>query len=313
MMMSDDARSDFVLAAASAYLIPQLGGLLPRLPLYDTLPYLVRVFVQLGLIGAGLMLVPVIIMRFREQGAAGCDLVAGNSAAIRKGLVIALPIAALGVIRGYSLLGGGSALLGEAAIPLGGNPAVTGFDIQEMIFRISRLVVVSVGAVVFSGFLINRARSAFRPVEISAVEALRTYGMGATGISLVLGLLRVVSGRGPGPAVILGSSLVLAMVVLLADRLVHPGQTATRMGILAPGIATAVLHVLAAGGLFGGGDLLTGLWLASLGGGLMVVAASIAGTKATTMAWVTPVLATLLFRSCIAPVSAGQSMLAACI
>lgn len=309
MMNRDDARSDFVLAAAGAFLLPLVASLIASIPFYPDGGSWFALGLDLLWLASFTMLVPWVIARHREQGAAAFDLT-GKQDAIRRGTIIALPIVLFGTLRAYSQLGSPSAALGLYALPLGGDPTIGEFDLFEFVARILGRTVVIVGSVVFAGFLINRARDAFAEVDIPVVEALRTFGMGAAAASLLMGLLLLLR-QSIGLTLWLGSTAVLVLLVLLADRLVYANMSTTRAAILAPGIVTVVLHVFSFGGLFRG-DLAAALWFSSLGFGLMVVAACLAGTRATKLAWVMPVAATGLWPTCLSPIGLQQGMSAAC-
>lgn len=301
--MSDDARSDFVLAVGGAALLPMIAALVAQVPPYPWLPLLVRNLLGIGWIGLHLMLVPWAITRHREQGIASYDL-DGDRRALRSGLLLAVPIVLLGTLRAYSLQGTWTAFLGLLGGSTVGGPVVAPFDLERLALTYLLVAMTAVGMVVFSGFVVNRARDAFREVSIPTVEALRTYGMAAVGVAFITGLMLVLKQAITFPFAV-AAAVGLAALILLADRKIFSGMTTTRASILAPAFATLGLHIMATGGLFSDA-LLFGLWWGALGFGLMVVVASIAGTSATKLAWVTPVLATAIWPSCMATASISQ-------
>ncbi len=311
MMNSEDARSDFVLAAAAAVLLPFLADLATAIPFYPAGGSFARHLLDVAWSAVHLMLVPLIIVRYREQGLAGFGL-SGDRRVIGQAAILALPLVALGILRGYVRRGSVSAIGGQFALALPGSPAVGGgADVGEILARVLGIVVVAIGSVVLIGFLINRAEDAFRQVGIPLVEALRTYGMGAAAVSAVFGLLAI-AGRSLSFGLAAGATLALGALVLLADRLVYGNMSTNRSTILAPAIAVLVFHVLATGGVFGG-DLVFGLWWGSLGFGLVVVAACLAQTRATALAFVVPLLAAALYPTCISPISVVQGATTFCL
>ncbi len=312
MMNSEDARSDFVLAAAGAVLMPFLASLVANLPGYPSPTSLLGELLAIAWMGATLAFVPVVIVRYREQGPKGFAL-GGSRAVLSKAAVLAVPLLVLGYLRAMALVGPVRAALGRLAIPFAGSPTLgdSGLDPLDVLVRALYLVVLVAGSLVLVGFLIDRARDAFRSVDLPVVEALRTYGMAAAAAGLLFGLLAMV-GRGVGASLAIGAPLVVVALVLLADRHVYAGMTTSRAAVLAPAIATAVFHVLATGGVFGG-DLVLGLWWGSLGFGLVVVAACLARTGPTALAWTVPVVAAVLWPTCISPVSVVQGAAGFCL
>ncbi len=306
MMNSEDARSDFVLAAAGAVLIPYLADLARSLPGYPSDGSSFGTLLAILWLGLTMMFVPIVIGRHREEGLAAYSLAAPRDPLPRVA-IIAIPVILLGFLRAMSLVGPLRAVVGRFGIPQGGTPALAaaGFDPIELVLRIAYIGTVGVGALVLIGFLVNRAPDAFRSPDLPVVEGLRTYGMGAAGASVFFGLLAVVS-RGVGMQLAIGASVALAATILIADRFVVSTMHTTRAAILAPAIASAVFHVLSTGGILGG-DLVLGLWLASLGFGIVVVAASLARTGATAIAFAVPIVVTSIYPTCISAVSAIQS------
>lgn len=306
MMNSEDARSDFVLAAAAAALLPFVAGFVSGLPGYPV-DGIIGGLLAIVWLGLTMLFVPIVIVRYREEGLSAFSI-GGQRQALGKVAVVAVPIVVLGYLRSMSLMGPFVGLLGRLGIPLGGTPTVgaPGADLVDLVLRVLYIAVLLVGSIGLTGFLVSRAEDAFRSPDMPVVEALRTFGMGAAAASLVLGLLATV-GRGYAITTTIGASLALAATVLLADRFVYGNMTTTRAGIIGPAIATLAFHILSTGGVLGG-DLVTGLWWGSLGFGLVVVAASLSKTKATSIAFVVPIVAATLYPTCIAPVSLAQGI-----
>lgn len=311
-MNSEDARSDFVLAAAGAVLLPFLASLVASIPGHPDAGSLPGRLLVVLWTGVSLAFVPIVIGRYREQGLRAYGL-HGSRDVLPRAAMVAVPLVVLGYLRAAAVVGPGPGLAGRLAIPFAGNPAVDGGSggPLDVLVRALYLAVLVAGSLVLVGFLVDRARDAFRSPEMPVVEALRTFGMAAAAASVVFGLLAVV-GRDVPIALALGASVALVLVVLLADRFVFTGMTTTRAGILAPAIATAVFHLLSTGRVFGG-DLVLGLWWGSLGFGLVVAAACLARTGATSLAFAVPIAAALLYPTCISPVGLPQGASGFCL
>jgi hypothetical protein len=300
---SEEARSDVILTAATTLFGGFVLTLVTQLPLYPRtgiLGLLVGVFWIFALTG----LVPLLLARYRGDGLRAFGLDAPRDG-WRAGLVLLVPVVALGVVR--ELVATGSpvpALLGRLGGATGGSPVVMGTTSLgpiELAFSALQLVALTVGAVLLTTFLTVRGRDGFRPVDLSLTQAVRTFGMGAAGIALLTGLVRSV---GPDTRVVPVLLQVVALValVLLTDRLVPIGPTFPRGAVLAPGIVVLLAHVFATGGLFRG-NLLAGLHTGALAAGTTVVVAVLVATRRRAWAVVPLLLALHWWPSCLSPLA----------
>lgn len=281
-MTQDDARSDFVLAAAPAVLYQLVAGeLVPRV----LGSFARNSFLQAALLFAFTGLAPLWLARYRGQGAAAFGLDKG-----REGLVAGFSLAAvfLGVHLVYGLGSDLGVLNGALGVFVGLRTTPTvggGLSLVDAVGLLALVVARVAGTVLLTTFLTTRARHAFRELDMSRVEALRTYGM-ATAAGL--GLLGVLLALGPNRLLFtLGPAVGAALVVLLADRLVEPGVTSSRWTMIAPGIVLVLVEV----GVFG---LLRDPLDTLFTGGLIFVTALVASVLVETQrhAWaVVPMLA----------------------
>jgi hypothetical protein len=303
---AEDSRSDVILAAATTLFGWFAVSILAQLPFYPRrglvglVLQVVWVFVLTGL-------VPWLLARYRGDGLAAFGL-DGPRSAWRAGLVLAAPVVALGVLREVVLgreLGPGTvagAVLGRIGGARGPSPALVDGPALTLdaVFQALLFVALTAGAILLVPFLAVRGREAFRPTDVSLTELLRTFGMGAAAVALVLGLVRSLVAA--PPLTVLLQVVALGAIVLLADRLVPVGPTTTRTAVLTPVIVVVVAHVLAAGGIFRG-DLLTGLYTGALGAGTAAVVAVLVVSR--TRAWaVVPLLVALhWWPSCLSPLT----------
>jgi hypothetical protein len=307
---AEDSRSDVILAAATTLFGWFAVSILAQLPLYPRrglLPLLLQlvwVFVLTGL-------VPLLLAKHRGDRAAAFGLDAPR-AAWRTGLVLALPVVALGVLRQLVLardldldtLTG--ALFGRIGGARLASPAIadgTGLFGLATFLQAALFLALTAGALLLVPFLTVRGRDAFRSPDVSLTELLRTFGVGAAGVALVLGLLR--SFVAASPVTVLLQVGTLVAVVLLADRLVPggpSGPTTTRAAVLTPVVVVVVAHVLASGGIFRG-DLLTGLYTGALGAGMAAVIAVMVETRVRAWAMVPLVVALHWWPSCLSPLT----------
>lgn len=297
----EDARSDVILAGATTL----FGGF--ALQLLTRLPFYPRQGVLPLLLGAGWIfvltgLVPLLLARYRGHGLAAFGLERARSA-WRSGLMIAAPVAVVGVLvtlgRGGSV---GNAVLGRIGAPLlgltGSGSAATAAGF--LVVALAQLAALSAGALLLITFLTVRGRDAFRTTEVSLTELIRTFGMGAALVALLLGLLRSLGAAQVVPTVL--QVLGLAAVVLLTDRLVSPASLVPRTAIVTPVVAVVVLHVFAAGGIFRG-DLLTGLYGGAMGAGLAVAIAALIETRWRAWAVVPLIIALHWWPNCLSPLA----------
>lgn len=299
----DEARSDVILAAAATLFGGFVLTLVTRLPLYPrsgVLGLLVGVFWIFALTG----LVPLLLSRYRGDGirAFGLD---GPREGWRAGLLLVVPVAALESLRALIATGAlAPALLGRLGGATGGSPAVlatTGLGPAELALAALQLVALTSGALLLTTFLTVRGRDGFRPVDLSLTQALRTFGMGAAGLALLVGAVRAIGPDARIVAVLLQVGALVALV-LLADRLVPIGPTFPRSAVLAPGIVVLLAHVFATGGLFRG-NLLAGLHTGALGAGTAVVIAVLIATRRRAWAVVPLIVALHWWPSCLSPLA----------
>lgn len=264
---AEDARSDFVLATAAFLLGDLVRDLVERLPLYP----------QGGLVGSTLDvawlfvvtgLVPLLLARYRRHGLHAFGLAQGPWWS--PAWVAVLPVAGAGMLeawtRGQDLP---DALLGVFAdLPT---------DPTGLLLRLGTTTALAAGTVLLVGFLTVRSRDGFRGTPIPLLAGLRTFGMGAAGAALLLGLLNAVR-----PMFSLLGTLwavgALAALILAVDRVVEPGQTTTRATLLAPAIVVGVHKLFGFGGLIGNVDLLSSLYLAALAGGTTIALSALIET-----------------------------------
>jgi hypothetical protein len=307
-MSTEDARSDFVLAAAAVAFGGLVVQLLRSLPLYPSGAF--GDLLDVGwvlLVAAG----PAYgLVRHRRQGLAGYGYTEQRDLAA--GVTLALPIVAVGFLRALPIGGPTGALFGNLGLalrtPTVGEPV---FGVLDVLYVVALVLAVAVAGAVLFPFLTTRSRDGFRQTDLPLVEGLRTYGMGAAGVAFVLGLLVSITEA----FTLLGLALnVLGLValVLLTDRLVLTTDRTTRATLLAPAIVAVVLQVLAFGGFFGG-NILFGLFRGAFAGGFVIVLATLVETRRHAWAVVPVVLATALYPTCMfAPVGiAGTNALPA--
>lgn len=300
-MSTEDARSDVILAGATAVFGVTVVSFVQRLPLYPRSGIL-SVLLDLAWLFALTALVPWLLTRHRKLGAESYGLDAGRDG-WRPGLLLAVPVIVAGVLRGLAVEGvSARAVLGRFAALLGGDPAVRGSALTatdvlvEGVVRVVLVAVLAIGSVLLVGFLTVRGRDAFSRQEVSATEAIRTFGMGAAAAALLFGLLRAL---GPGVAVlgVLVNAVALAALVLLADRLVPAPATTARAAVLTPLVVVALGQVL--GALRG--DLLYGLYTGALAAGVATVVACVLEGRQFAWAVLPPLVATAVYPTCLSP------------
>jgi len=288
----EDARSDVILAGATTLFGGVVIGLLSAFPFYPrggitgVALDLVWIFVLTGL-------VPLLLARYRDQrlGAFGLD----GPRAWRSGLVLVVPVAALGVLRQFVSLGpGDTALLGR----IGGAGFSGVGTTTAVVLELLAFAVTSLGALLLTTFLVVRGRDAFRSADVSLTELLRTFGIGACAVALVLGLMRSLGAAQLLPTLLQVAGL--AALVLVADRVVQTRRMAPRAAVLTPVIVLGAAHVFAFGGLFRG-DLLSGLYAGALAAGTATVTAVLLETRERAWAVVPLYLALHWWPSCLSP------------
>ena len=295
----DEARSDVILAAAAAVLGTFLIGLVRQLPLYPRtglLGTLVEIFWIFALTG----LVPLLLARYRGDNLQAFGL-GGAREAWRRGLVLVLPVAVLGVLNALLVVGDPTvALLGRIGLAITSpTPAVAGYAALQFIAFV-------IGGVLLTTFLAVRGREGFKPVDMALTQVLRTFGMGCAGVALVAGLLRSL-----GPEVRVGSVLLevaaLVAVILLADRMIPLGPTVPRGAVLAPMVVIAVAHLFALGGGLLFGNPLIGLHAGGLAAGTATVVAVLVSARNMAWAAVPLLIAVHWWPTCLSPVPISQA------
>jgi hypothetical protein len=294
----EDSRSDVILAGAAALFGGLAVGILAQLPIYPRRGVLALlldvawVFVLTGL-------VPLLLAKHRGDRIAAFGLDAPR-AAWNAGLVLALPIVVMGVLRQLVLAGSPlGALLGRI-----GNVASPAMGVGALgvggLVQVGLFVTTSLGALLLIAFLTVRGRTAFRSSEVSLTELLRTFGMGAAGVALVLGALRSLGTARLLPVLL--HVVTLAVLVLLADRQVPVGPATPRAAILTPVVFVVVSHVFATGGLFRG-NLLTGFYTGALAAGTATVIAVLIESRARAWAILPVIVALHWWPSCLSPLA----------
>lgn len=274
----EETRSDFILAAAMAVFGPLIYLFVVRLlPLrglagFEGLVHAALVFAVIGL-------VPLLLARYRGEGAAAFGLAGDPGPGIAAGSAIAAPAVLLGIFGLWSQYGARPSIL------LGIIPNALGGPVETLV-AVAGLAALLVGTVLLYTFLATKARHAFARNEIRQLEALRTFGMSAAGGALVIGVLVLAQGR-VGLTRLFIDPLVLVAMILLTDRLVEPNAMTTRATMAAPAIIALVVQLE----LFGGAFLVT-LRHALLGAGVVVVVTALVETRR--YAWaVVPIIAAL--------------------
>ena len=274
---SEDARSDFILAAAAVFLGVQLVSLLADIPGYPRsgLPFYVLTLTWLLLLSCG---APWALARYRNQVPQAFALGPEDRGRLGAGLVVVAPLV-VGQVLAALFTGSPRAVLtslaGRFYAP---GPTIGGFQwTAETVVGILGTLILVVGCVLTGTFLAVRARDAFRSPVMDLTELLRTFGLGAVGLSFLMGLLAVVRDGGSF-ATLLTRTLALAAVILLTDRQVPPRVSMPRASVIGPAIATLVLWVLAFGGPFRG-DLVIGLTAGTSAACVLLAAACLAHVR----------------------------------
>lgn len=274
-MHPDDARSDFILAAATLLFGRFAVSFLVDLPGYPggLAGQVLLVFWVFALTG----LVPLLLVRYRNHGGEAFGLDTQRSG-LTYGVVLAVPVVINGVLRG--LVPGGSlvdALLGRLSPTAAANPVVDasagGFVPVELLLDVLLVASLGLGSLLLIPFLTVRAADGFRRTELSLTEAIRTFGLGTAGAALVLGLLRSLGGV-VTPVRVLLNTVTLVALVLLTDRVVELRTDTSRATMLAPALVTLIAFLFLGGGIIGG-DLLLALYAGSIAAGLAIVVATL--------------------------------------
>jgi hypothetical protein len=301
-MDADDAKSDVILAAAVAVIGPTVVAFVSRLPLLPQTG-LLAALLGIGSLALLTLLVPLWLARYRGDGAAAFGLretagpvaVAGAPGTKGAALLLAAPAAVTGAL---SLL-----VLGADAVTvvLGRmGPAFWSADgVTGLLIAVLEVVVLTAGTFVLVGFLGVRSRDGFpRSPDTSLTELVRTFGLGAVGVALLTGIVRLATGA--SVVLLVLHLLALVAVLLLTDRLVPAGISVPRTTVVAPLVVILVLQTFSAGGLFGGG-LLLGLHRGALAAGVVIAIAALGATRRGSGVAFLLVIAVHWWPTCLSP------------
>jgi hypothetical protein len=299
---ADDAKTDVILAAALAVLGPTLLGFVTRLPLLPRAG-VGAVVVELVSLALLTLLVPLWSARYRRDGAAAFGFaddrghlrLAGTTSTLAAAVQLAAPAVVLGVVLA-ALLSSRLAVipLGRVGLALGTTSPAVG-----VVLTLAQVAVLSAGALLLTGFLGVRGRAGFpRSPDVSLTELVRTLGLGATGIALLTGLVRIATGA--DVRIVALNLIALVAVLLVVDRIVPYGVAVPRTSVAAPLVVVVLMQTFAAGGLFGGG-LLTGLHRGALAAGVVLAVTSLAATRRGVLAAVPLVVAVHWWPTCLSP------------
>lgn len=306
-MNPDEARSDFILAAATAVLGPFVVNLVADLPFYPSFDSLLFDLLRIVWIFSLSGLVPLLLVRYRDQGLAGFGLGADRSG-VSQGLLLAAPILVIGVLRTWSVIPLPRALFGRLGLAFGGNPVINGDSTSaalDLTLTLVELVAAFAGLLLLFTFLTTRARDGFRQTAVTQVEALRTFGMATAAAALLLGGLNSLGGTTSGTAVLLNVGGLVA-IILLADRLVSPGVETSRATVMAPALVALLLHVVRGGGLFSS-NLAFGLYAGAMAAGVAIAIAVLVETKRFAWAVVPAAAMMVLYPTCLSPLNFGTA------
>jgi hypothetical protein len=306
-MSTEDARSDVILAAATAVFGVAVVAFLQQLPFYPDrglLGALVSLFWLFALTG----LVPYLLTRYRKLGAESYGFDTGREG-LRSGLLLAVPVVIAGVLRGLPSQGPVRAALGRFSSFLPGDPTVGGSSasaagvVLEGLLDVALVAVLVAGTILLYPFLTVRGRDAFRGDDASVTELVRTAGIIAAAGALVFGLLRSIASDLSAVGVLVNVLALLALV-LLGDRLVPARVTTARPAILTPVIVAFLAHLLPALR----GDLLFGLYAGTLAAGIVAVIAAVIEGRAFAWAVIPPVVAMAVYPTCLTPLPFATSV-----
>lgn len=295
---TDAARSDFILAAAAFVLTPMLAGLLSGLPIYPRgTPGLVLGALWIGVGGA---LSPILLAGYRGDGAAAFRL-QGQQPRLPGSLLLVVPVVLVSLVRALPTQAVGYALLGRLSPFAQGDPVMstTARQVVATVASVLGVTMLAVAGVALLTFLTTRASDGFRGTEISQTEALRTFGIGAAGLGLVMGLVNASTDPGIGWETVVINATGLVLLVLLADRMIQPGRRTTRAAILGPALVVLAAFLLGGGGGVRGGFLL-GMYPGSLAAGLAVVVACLVVAERT-WASIPLLVAASVYPTCMTP------------
>lgn len=286
----EEARSDFVLAAAAYLFGPLLVSLVTGLVV--DVPVLGQVWLLLAPLLVTL-LVPYLLARYRGDPAAAYGLAAPLASGLATGALIGLPVALAAVLPLIVLLGGadapsalGASLLSPAVRTLA-RALVVGGDLALDPLALAVNIVRWVGELGLVLYLTVKARDAFRATYRTVPQGVGEIGRWVAIAGAVVAALLALSTLDLF-LVLLVALIPLGVaggVVLLLRRLGDPGST-TRMALIAPLVLLAVRRVELLGLLGGRADpleLLLGFWSAAVVAGLALAVS--AHLEARRSAW----------------------------
>lgn len=288
----DVARSDVILAAASAAFGPSVVGFLL---LFDIGPIATSIYLQVGL-AITIGLVPWALARNRGDGWAAFGHRDDDPSTLLSGLLLGLPIVSMFLLL-YLNAGGSIVDAGLGRLRLSG-PVIGPIDIVDTVLRVAEGIVLGVSAWLLMTFLAVRGRDGFRANEVDITEGLRTFGLAAVGASFVLGLLR--SFQSLGWVNVVGTPIAGLVIILLADRLIPPRISINRSMLLGPMIAWSVIVFLVSGGGFFSGNPLVPLHRAASSAMLVAVVSALVAAGRTRATILLIALATL-YPTCMGP------------
>lgn len=307
-MSTEDAKTDVILAGATAVLGLSLVFFLMKIPGYPhgglvgTALFLFWMFALTGL-------VPLLLTRYRELGAESYGFEVGRDG-LRAGLVLAIPIVVAGTLRGYpaqgsllrAVLGRFSVFLPGSAT-IGGSPTGAASIVLTGMVELLTVAVVVAGTLLLYPFLTVRGREAFAATDIDLTQATRTFGMGAVASALVIGLLASI-GSASSALRVLVQVLALTAFVLLGDRLVPARAATARAAVITP-MVVAFLAVLVP---LVGFDVLLGLYAGSVAAGFVAVMATIIEGRTYAWAVAPPVVAMAIYPPCVPMLPLGSAV-----
>jgi len=273
--MGDEARSDIALAVAAAVFGRLLLGSLRGGS------GVTGVLADAAVVLALTAVVPLLLARTRGDGARAFGLGRPGVEGAGPGAVLALPVA------GAGMLAMATAGAGTTGMLLG--------RLSGSLLQVVPVLALSFGAFVFFVFIALRGEAAFpRSPLWSLTRLLRTFGMAAVGVALIAGLLRVPLGASLSRT--LGNVAALAVLVLLADRMVPGGRSVPRLAVIVPAALALYLHVTTFG-------LLAGLQAGALAAGVVTVVTTLSLAGRGTLVLVPLLLAAHVWPTCLSPLA----------
>jgi hypothetical protein len=276
--MTDEARSDVALSIAALVFGPLL---LASLRGGSTV---LGVALDTAVILTLTALVPLLLSRTRGDGAAAFAL--DRSAGPLDGLVLAVPVAAAGVI---AMLDVGTS-----------SPAALLGRLSGSLLQLLPVLGLSAGTLLLVTFLAVRGSQAFgRSPEWTLRRLLRTFGMGAAALALVAGLVRVPLGA--SSTRVIANAVALAILVLAADRMLDGRSTAPRLAVLLPAGLALYLHLTSLG-------LAVGVQAGALAAGTTVVMAVVTLGRPGARPLIPLALALHVWPTCLSPLTLARGL-----